>query len=192
MIGLIYLVALILYLVISFFIVMECCNYYKRRHKRCWVGALVGVVIAYNIVFWDLIPVYSAHEYYCRAESGVYTLTAPATWLAANPSERGRDLSSKYSRSEYLGDGRSRSWRSDQLYIEYNEEELFFGLIRRFRASLVDASNQHPLLEMTDYVSNYGALMLGGEDSSFKFWLRTGYCPGNLLEEFTRQLNLYR
>lgn len=193
MVGLIYAIGAVFYLIISFFIVIACGNHFERKFKRYSAGIVIGIVIAYSLIFWDLIPVYGAHKYYCNADSGVYTLTPPGVWLEDNPTEVGRlDSNSKYPKSEYLGNGRSRSWRSDRLYINYSQEVIFFGLIRRYRVSLVDASNQNSLLEMTDYVSNYRELLLGGESASFKSWLQTGYCPGNLLEEFTRQLRLYK
>lgn len=190
-----YLIGVITSLSIMHFILMICAKNYRTRYKQKKTGILFALLIAYNLLFWDLIPVYSAHKLYCEIGSGVQTFESPQGWLEANPSKKGR-LHDKGADNTHRNFG---GWiisqrPSDRLHVDVKHIEIFFGLLLQRHVALIDSSNQRPLLQMTDYYSNYHFILFEGgpEDRSIKFWMTTGPCAGDISEEFDRQRSLYR
>lgn len=53
-----------------------------RSAKRWGWGAALGM---YLLVFWDQIPTYVLHHYYCATEAGVWIYKTPEQWKAENP-----------------------------------------------------------------------------------------------------------
>ena len=53
-----------------------------RNGKRWGFGAAIGL---YLLVFWDQIPTYVLHKYYCATEAGAWVYKTPEQWKAENP-----------------------------------------------------------------------------------------------------------
>lgn len=55
----------------------------KNRNKKLWGGFVVFVF--YNLIFWDLIPVYALHAYKCSTEGGLKINKTLDDWKQENP-----------------------------------------------------------------------------------------------------------
>lgn len=53
-----------------------------RSAKRWGFGAAIGL---YLLVFWDQIPTFLLHHYYCATEAGVWVYKTPEQWKTENP-----------------------------------------------------------------------------------------------------------
>jgi len=85
MIGLLYLLFFALYLWLSVKAVKWTARWAKAhgRRPRLW-GFLAGLVM-YSLVFWDLVPTYAMHRYYCATQAGFTVYQTLAEWKKANP-----------------------------------------------------------------------------------------------------------
>ena len=85
MIGLAYILFFSVYGYLSVKAVKYAANWAAEngRSPRVW-GFLAGFVM-YNLVFWDFIPVYATHAYYCAKLGGLTVYKTPEEWTAENP-----------------------------------------------------------------------------------------------------------
>lgn len=84
MIGLMYLLALLLYLALSIAVVVAVGRWATRSGKKRWAwmsGAGAGM---YLLVFWDLVPTIVMHRYLCNTYAGMTIHKTPEVWLAEN------------------------------------------------------------------------------------------------------------
>jgi hypothetical protein len=91
-----------------------------RSAKRWGFGAAIGL---YLLVFWDQIPTFLLHHYYCATESGVWVYKTPEQWKAENP-----------------GVAETLTWKdlSDEFR---NETHSWFVLNERFHWVMTGKSN---------------------------------------------------
>jgi hypothetical protein len=87
MIGLMYLLALLLYLALSVAVVVTVGRWAKRSGKRRWAWMTGAGTVMYLLVFWDLVPTIVVHRYLCSTYAGMTIHKTPEVWLAEN---RGR------------------------------------------------------------------------------------------------------
>ncbi len=184
MIGLIVIVGLAVYLCLSIAFTVWCTAYFYNRGKGKWVGFLLSVFLNLAFVFLDLIPVRGSHLFYCHNYSGVWVTVPTERWRAAIDAALVTDSRPNNTRKKHaVVDGKLRTWISDRIYWEGSSKDEFYGFLRRFEDRIVDATDGATLVKRVDYMSNYTGIF-GGLNSTFKPWLLTGYCPGNLAREF--------
>lgn len=100
-----------------------------RSTKRWGFGAAIGL---YLLVFWDQIPTYLLHHYYCATEAGIWVYKTPEQWKAENP-----------------GVAETLTWKD--LSDEYGDDEKsWFVLNQRFH--LVTTVKSAPLLPVSVYI----------------------------------------
>nr|WP_321467019.1 hypothetical protein [uncultured Desulfobulbus sp.] len=85
MIGLMYLMFFIAYLLVSLAVVASVVIWAKRRGRNSIVWGIGAVLIMYNLVFWDWIPSIIQHEYYCRTQAGFWIYKTLDQWKEENP-----------------------------------------------------------------------------------------------------------
>ena len=111
-----------------------------RSAKRWGWGAALGM---YLLVFWDQIPTYLLHHYYCATEAGVWIYKTPEQWKAENPGVAEtltwKDLSDEYrnqthsiyelnERFRWMKTGKQNPifpvWRATWTIIDSNNDEV--------------------------------------------------------------------
>lgn len=92
-----------------------------RSAKRWGWGAALGM---YLLVFWDQIPTYLLHHYYCATDAGVWIYKTPEQWKAENP-----------------GVAETLTWKDVSDYYE-NDTHGLFVLNERFHRILKIYNNQ--------------------------------------------------
>lgn len=85
--GLIVLPGLVLYLIMSVFLVKRVARIARQKGRSPirW-GSLIALVL-YLIPFWDWIPTVVMHNYYCKKEAGFWVYKTLDQWRAENPAE---------------------------------------------------------------------------------------------------------
>lgn len=85
MFGLIVLVVIGLYLLISVGVVRWAISYAKKNGKSVKRWGWGAALVMYLLVFWDWIPTVVAHKYYCSTEAGFWVYKTPEQWKKENP-----------------------------------------------------------------------------------------------------------
>ncbi|MBD9630634.1 hypothetical protein [Pseudomonas sp. PDM19] len=198
MIGLVYILFFAVYLVLFVIVVSLSYRFSKRRFKKGWAGAWVSAAIMFGIVFWDWIPVYVLHKYYCSSEAGFWLYKSPQQWVKNNPGEIGKKWGSEYGRkSETLSPNTRRYWYSDRIYVDVTQGRFFFDELGGIERVLVDSGSGDVLARGREFGrGNPAALSLGARNlSDYKIWLSLGRynCgpienPAGFMDQFSKNV----
>ena len=85
MIGLGYILLFWLYFVIARAVVRATVNWAKQHKKNTTVWGGIAAFAMFNVIFWDLIPVYGLHSYKCATEGGLTVYKTLGEWKKENP-----------------------------------------------------------------------------------------------------------
>ena len=174
MIGLVYLLFFVLYLLISAYVIYRATLYARRKYNKGWVGGWLMAFLMYNLVFWDWIPVVVAHKYYCEKDAGFWVYKTPEQWIKENSKDIGNESGSKFRKpSESVSTNIHRYWFSERIYMDVEHYEIFFGEIGRSERALVDGKTGDTLARAIEFSRGSSGL---GQNSLvyYKFWLRFG------------------
>ncbi len=85
MLGLYYIILFWLYYVVAkyFWKIAIAWAEKSNRNTKLWGGFVIFVF--YNIIFWDLIPIYALHAYKCSSEGGLTINKTLDEWKQENP-----------------------------------------------------------------------------------------------------------
>jgi len=85
MIGLLFILLFWLYLVISKTIVDATVEWAEQNEKNTFLWGSLSAFVMFNVLFWDLIPVYGVHGYKCATEGGLKVYKTIDEWNIENP-----------------------------------------------------------------------------------------------------------
>ena len=178
MIALLYIAFFVVYGFVSVFIVHKSYGFTKARYGKGWVGGWLAALVMYNLVFWDWIPVYVMHKYYCSTQAGFWVYKSPEQWIKENPDMVGQKWGNDYIKPiERLSNNNWRIWYSKSVYGEtISQPEYSGGLLRRNEERLVDARSGDILSRVVQFEKiNESALSVGNATvRDFKIWLVIG------------------
>lgn len=182
MIGLMYLLAGALYLLV----LVKVVSFAWRKglaggsRKRAWAYGVLGFLAVYLPVFWDHIPTLVMHRYYCAKDGGVHVYKDPQEWLAEHAGEL--EKLRVVSGGEHVGKMLPDGWERSHLI---NKNIAFDALYQRSSDFLgvdlgLDARRLVDIVENKVLVSykNYGTYR-GFSSGGIKFWLNLTDCDDN-------------
>lgn len=189
MIGLMYLMAAAVYLVIM----IKAVGFAWKKglasgsRKRAWIYGILAFLLVYLPVFWDHIPTVVAHRYYCAKDGGVHVYKDPQEWLAEHKGEI-ESLRVKAG-GEHVGAILPDGWERSHLINKrvafdalYQSFHVFFGVdLERDSRRLVDVVENKVLVTYTNYGS-YRSFNSGG----LKFWLNFTGCSDGLRPQWAQ------
>ncbi|WAC45223.1 hypothetical protein OU997_03240 [Pseudomonas sp. SL4(2022)] len=178
MIALVYLLFFGLYLLISAYVINRANLYATKRFGKGWVGGWLAAFMMYNLVFWDWIPVYVMHKYYCSTEAGFWVYKTPEQWIKENPETVGQKWgANELHKSETVNQHTRNYWSSDRIFMEVTQTRSFNDEIGRSEEILVDKETGEILTRAIEfYRGSPGALALGAHSlSDYKIWLGFGH-----------------
>lgn len=188
MFGLIVLVVIGLYLLISVGVVRWAISYAKKNGKsakRWGWGAALGM---YMLVFWDWIPTVVAHKYYCATEAGFWVYKSVDQWKKENPGVMEGLVANKGAQSTREG---NMDNFTDTYFLNerINKVVKFHGkfLFNRWRheEEVIDTKTNEVLARYVDF---YTAQMRGGGGwSGWKFWLHNSHCARDANSQYDSQ-----
>lgn len=180
MIGLLYLIVGVIYLVVLVMVTRSAYRWAVRkglsRSKR-FLATAGGFLIVYLPVFWDHIPTLVMHKYYCEKEAGFWVYKTLDQWKAENPGVIEGLVSNKGQVRNFLGDlnnfTRTGFMNQRFLYITRHQGPL---LINRWRmeTEIVDGNNNEILAREIDFSTSQERRQAGY--SGWKFWLDKSHC----------------
>lgn len=162
MLGLVVLLLIGAYLVISLVVTIFAAHKADKRGKSPWLWGGLAAFVMYNLVFWDLIPTLVMHKYYCSTEAGFWVNKTPEQWVKENP-EVGETLTNfKPQKTEKLKGGWEGYWFNERIRYEVNQPEVAHA-IGRYDQLLRDMDTQVILVRKIDFsLGRGGASFVSG------------------------------
>lgn len=186
--GLVILVVLGLYLLVSVGVVRYAARWARKRERRPWVWGGLAAFVMYNLVFWDWIPTMVAHKYYCATQAGFWVYKTLDQWKAENPRVMETlKLQLKPHQSTPFGEV---DRLDDRFAIETRRRRpIPFLSTTISERRLLDAKTGEVLERAVDVGSGVGNIATGG---GWKFWLNQKPCAAMEFWNFTAQLEQMR
>src|SRR5579885_373 len=177
MIGLAYLLAFGLYILISVVVVLWAIGH-ARKHgqsaKRCGWGA---ALVMYLLVFWDWIPTIVMHQYYCATQAGFWVYKTVDQWKKENPRVIEMLVANKGAphRHQESNDGFINTFYLNQRFNLISKYQGPLFLHRWIQEDeLVDTKNNEVLARYVDFSTSQKRRQAGW--SGWKFWLDSENC----------------
>lgn len=131
MLGLVVLLFIGAYLLVSALVVWLVARWARKYHRRAWVWGGLAAFAMYNLVFWDWIPTVAMHKYYCATEAGFWVYKTPEQWAREHHSElEGITKANQLWATEYL-----ETWKKEHPGSSTKWEEEGLRSNRRSRSS---------------------------------------------------------
>jgi hypothetical protein len=202
MMGLMVLAALLVYMLVSVFVIKISTNWPKANNKRPWLWGGLAAFVMYNLVFWDLIPTLVMHKYYCGTQAGFWVYKTPDQWMKENTDLKAEDLRSEGEKM-YLGShtagwiwnfphkpfknnhDRRVAMINSRVYFDSEDIKKVSRVlpIHKFTSFIADAKNDERLAQQVTFGSGYGNPMTTGGILGFKSWLASDNCSGGNAKE---------
>lgn len=99
--GLVVILVIQLYILISLGIVAWAVSYAKKNDKSAIIWGLSAAFVMYLIPFWDWLPSVMTHKYYCSTNSGFFVYKSIEKWEEENPGTL-KNLSKTHLPEQYL------------------------------------------------------------------------------------------
>lgn len=181
MLGLMVLLAILVYLAVSVGAVVLAARWAKKHNRRPWLWGSLAALIMYHIVFWDWIPTLVAHKYYCSTQAGFRVYQTPEEWRRENLGREKLNTDTVRSNKSQTYDQRRGELlevtrKTEQLGDLFEKRSIGVLPITRIRSSVVDVRTDMVLAELVDYQRGHGNWMTSQRQSSWKFWLHSNSC----------------
>jgi hypothetical protein len=173
MIGLMFIVLFVVYLLISFAVVNAVIEKAKKNKRSALGWGLLASFVMYNLVFWDWIPSLALHHDYCSTEARRAIYISPELWLEQQ-NLNGTEL--------MLGKAERRSSRSNNSSIyPMNSrvnyvitKEVRWPKILRFETKYIDVKTNAVLAKSVDFES--GGCSRNNSIMDYRFWMNRCGC----------------
>ena len=179
MIGLSYLVALAVYLLISVAVVRGAIGYARKNNKSAKRWGWGAAFVMYSIVFWDWIPTVTVHQFYCAKDSGFWVYKTLDQWKAENPGVMETLVANKGDPSTSQGDMQNfidtHFW-NQRIISKFEKSGPFIYKVWRHEQTIIDAKTGEVLSRFVDFSTGNGHV--GGEPE-LRFWLHSDGCVGS-------------
>lgn len=181
MFGLIVLIAIGLYFLISVAVVRGAIGYARKHGKSAKRWGWSAALVMYLLVFWDWIPTVATHQYYCATEAGFWVYKTPEQWKAENPGVMETLVANKGVSHSSQGDSDSYvdTFPINQRFNLITKHQGPFFLHRwRREDELVDTKTNETLARYVDFSTSQHRRQAGW--SGWKFWLDSEQCIGGM------------
>lgn len=175
MLGLLFILAGVVYLAISIGVVVLAVRMAKRRGISGWKWGVPAGLAMYLLVFWDHIPTVVAHRYYCDKEAGFTVYKSLQQWKKENPGVAETLTYKKLSPTvrKHNKTVRHINERFDSVFYR---ESKFLSVVR-IENTIRDSLNDEILAEYVDFSSGWGNITIGGASwRALKSWLSENTC----------------
>lgn len=178
--GLVIVVALALYLLISIFVVIGAVKHAKKNGKSAKRWGWSAALVMYLIPFWDWIPTVAVHQYYCSTEAGFWVYKSVDQWKQENPGVMEklvpRSIATVRIRDERIDENNWKSSHELNDRFEYSYEHR--GPLPMYRwgteVTLKDGKTNEVLVRSIDFYT--AQIRSGGGWRGWKFWLSMDHC----------------
>ncbi|MDO9053914.1 MAG: hypothetical protein Q7U37_08315 [Gallionella sp.] len=189
MMGLVILVAIGLYLLISFGVVAWAISHAKKSGKSAKRWGWGAALAMYLIPFWDWIPTVAVHQFYCAKDSGFWVYKTLDQWKVENPgvmetlvaNKGAPQTQDRFDEGHGVTDTYLLNDRFNWIIIK---RDIFSLLpIMRFEQQVKDVKKDEVLARYVDYATGNSIKNTIGPPGPLKFWLHSGHCGGGEMND---------
>lgn len=175
-IGLIYLVAFAVYLLVAFLIVRATVRWAKRTGRSPTKWGWGSALAIYLLVFWDHLPTLIAHEVLCRTVPDVKIHKTFEQWKAEHPGEaRPKPVA--------LADANAKDKRGHDVVLSNTrfatrilDERVWPLSTGTTHEQVIDITTDEVFVERRMVGSGYGSLGASQSWQAMKIWLNLSDC----------------
>lgn len=174
MLGLVVLLFIGTYLLVSALVVWLAARWARRHNRRAWIWGGLAAFAMYNLVFWDWIPTVAMHKYYCATEAGFWVYKTPEQWVMENPGVVVRKVGLtnwKHDNKGYVAPLNDRF-----LSVVRHKHPIVFLPTTISSEEIVDRVTGEKLARHVRVGSGYGSFGVGTNWRSMKLWLPLRPC----------------
>ena len=175
MLGLLFIVAGLIYLGVSIIVVLLAVRYARKRGVAGWKLGIPAGLVMYLLLFWDHVPTIMAHEYYCDRQAGFLLYKPLEVWKKENP-DAGTSISSAAIPKSIKTDNKIVHHLNSRFKSVFERERVFLGVVRSSQYVLDDLKNEI-LAKYVDFST--GRESIGVTASSlrdYKVWIPNRSC----------------
>lgn len=175
MIGLAYIAAFVVYLIIFIAVVWLAARAARKRNIKRWKWGVPAALFMYLVVFWDHIPSLLLHDYYCESEAGFWIYTSPEQWVQKNPGVAETLVETEDVQSENGAYILNQRFRWSVKKTGPHPVALF-----RHEQTVFDVVTGEVMARYVDFSRGYGNPFTYNPYgwSGLKFWLGKNHCKG--------------
>jgi hypothetical protein len=182
--GLVVLMIIGAYLLISIGVVAGAVTYAQKRGKRAIRWGLSAALVMFLIPGWDWIPTVAVHQYYCAKDSGFWVYKTLDQWKAENPGVMEKLVTNKGapSQGEIFDDGHGKTATyllNDRFNWIVTQQDISGVLpIIHSEQQVKDVQKNEVLARYVDFGAGNSVKNYEGPQGPMKFWLRNTNCSG--------------
>lgn len=175
MLTLMVLGSLLLYLLASIAVVISAVSWADKSGYRPGITGLIAALVMYNLVFWDLIPVYAVHSYQCKVNAGFTVYKSLDEWKKENPHVA--ETLTPNENAKWQHDGNITRVPLNQRIVWQTTREKVWHIVQGKDEKIIDTETNEVLAQNIDYYTTQPSMARGGDDlSDLKFWLDVNSC----------------
>ncbi|PHS26636.1 MAG: hypothetical protein COA83_02890 [Methylophaga sp.] len=174
MIALLFIGVFVIYLIISIKVIGIGRTQAQRRGYKRWHGGLLAALIMYNLVFWDLIPVYAVHAYQCKNNAGFTVYKTLEQWKQENPGVADTLIPIKNSPSTKTD--KTTRYQLNQRFAWDTTYTKIWNVVRKTDERIIDTETGEVLAQYIDFSASVGRLYNANKVSDYKFWFEARSC----------------
>lgn len=175
MLGLMVFGTLFLYILISIVVIIAAVSWADKSGNRPGITGLMAALFMYNLVFWDLIPVYAVHAYQCKVNSGFTVYKGLDEWKQENPDIA--ETLTPIENAKWQHYGNITRVPLNQRFVWQTTREKVWHIVHEKDEKIIDTETNEVLAQYIDYYTTQPSLARGGNDlSDLKFWLDVNSC----------------
>jgi len=175
--GLLFIVIFVLYLIISLIVIGIGMHKARLRGYKRWQGGLLAAFIMYNLLFWDLIPVYVVHGYQCDNNAGFTIHKTLEQWKQENPGVAETLVPIKNSSSIKMGN--TTRYQLNQRFAWDLIDENIWYIVNKRDEKIIDIQTGAIVAQYVDFDSNPSQFINANTFNDYKFWFAgLGSCEG--------------
>ena len=182
MMGLIFLLVVGVYLLVSIGAVRGAIAYARQQGKSAKRWGWGAAFVMYLIPFWDWIPTVVMHRYYCATEAGFWVYKTPEQWKKENPGVMEMLVANKGAPSRYepFDDGRGKTdtyLLNDRFNWIVTQQDFSSALpIIRSEQQVKDTKTKEVLARYVNFSTGNSVKNTVGPPGPMKYWLHSGHC----------------
>jgi len=174
MMGLLFIVIFVLYLIISLIVIGIGMHKARLRGYKRWQGGLLAAFIMYNLLFWDLIPVYVVHGYQCDNNAGFTIHKTLEQWKQENPGVAETLVPIKNSSSIKMGN--TTRYQLNQRFAWDITYSKVWHIVRKTDELIIDTETGEIMAHYSDFSASSGRLYNANKLSDYKIWFEARAC----------------
>jgi hypothetical protein len=178
MMGLMFLVAMGIYALVTFGVVYAAVAYARKTGGGTKRWGFVVLLVMYLIPFWDWLPTVAMHKFNCSNDSGFWIYKTLDQWKIENPGVMETLTTQRVWPSQHIGDVNNyvaTSTVNQRFKYVRSKNDSTISKVWRHEKELLDSNTGTVIAKQIDFSTGNGNI---GGGLEVKFWMHRDNCNG--------------